>query len=243
MRSGERRRFPLVEILHTFQGEGIHSGKSCLLVRLWGCDMGCSWCDTRESWDPAFRSPVIPRLTAEEIAELLLPHRAKSNFVLLTGGEPTLHPLEELVDTVHQVLDLPVHIESAGHHPIPLQVDWITLSPKTFPGAFPALEENIRRADEIKLIITHPRDIQVGLELTVHRKPGAAVWLHPEWSHRKDPHVLEAITRAVLEHPHLRAGYQIHKLFGADQEEVILRGLNRPEATCTILSGTSPQKE
>ncbi len=237
MKSEGRTRYPLVEILHTFQGEGVHLGKSCLLVRLWGCDMGCSWCDTRESWDPAFRPTVIPRLTAEEIVALLEPHAPKSHFVLLTGGEPTLHPLGEFVDAVRRRLGLPVHLETAGHHPLP-EVDWITLSPKVFPGAIPPLPENLHKAHEIKLIVVHPEDVLRGLAL-LEEVQTATIWLHPEWSRRKDPEILEAITRAVLQDPRLRAGYQVHKLFPADHTEVILRGaLNRPERTCTILSET-----
>lgn len=232
-------RYPVVEILHTFQGEGVHLGKACLLLRLWGCDQRCSWCDTRESWDPAFRPSHLPRLTAKEIVTLLAPHRERSAFVLLTGGEPTLHPLNELLDAIHGELGLPVHIETAGHHPVPSGVDWITVSPKTFPGALPALPEVIRKAHEIKLIIAEPEDVERGLAVIRERREDAVVWLHPEWSRREDPEILEAIMKAVLRDPDLRAGYQIHKLYGADTVEVILRGtLNHLDPTCTILSET-----
>lgn len=235
-------RYPVVEILHTFQGEGIHMGKACLLVRLWGCDQGCSWCDTPYSWHPAYRPRGIPRLYPKEIVQILHPYRDRSAFVLLTGGEPTLFNLHPLIETIHRVLDLPVHIETAGHHPLPDNVDWVTLSPKTFPKARPPLLENLKRADEIKVVVSEPEDITRSLPWVRHRRPGVPVWLHPEWSRRHDPKVIHCIVQEAMDHPEFRVGYQIHKLFDVDEYNVLLSAfsLNRPEETCTISTMVSP---
>ncbi len=234
-------RYPVVEVLHTFQGEGVHAGRSCLLVRLWGCDQRCGWCDTPESWHPDFRPRTIPRMEVSALVDLLRPYASRAAFVLLTGGEPTLFPLDPLIRAVKETLNLPVHLETAGHHPLPSRVDWVTVSPKTFPGARPPRQASMRRADEIKVVVAHPEDVARSLPWVRLRRRGVPVWFHPEWSRREDPAVLQAILRVVQEDPDFRAGYQIHKLYGVDESGVILRAsaLNRLEGTYTIMGAPS----
>ena len=130
-----------------------------------------------------------------------------------------LFDLAPLVDALH-ALGRRVHIETSGIAPLRGDLDWVTLSPKPF-GQWP-LPEVVARADEVKLIVHEPGDIRAGLETLAGLREGAVIWLHPEWSkaRERDAGVLNAITGAVKDDPRLRAGYQMHKLYRADDLDI-----------------------
>lgn len=206
------RLYPLVEHFATFQGEGVHMGRPAYFLRLYGCDQKCSFCDAAATWHPDYRPVGIGTYTALQLAELV---RAPIGaIVVLTGGEPTLYSLEPVIAAIHKRGYL-VHLETAGHHAIPANVDWVTLSPKPFASL--PLPESIERADEFKIIVSDRRSLADGLAaIQKYRRHAAPIWLHPEWSCRNDPEVLRLIAETVKHGREFRAGWQLHKLYHVD---------------------------
>lgn len=205
------------ERFHSFQGEGVHAGRSAFFIRLFGCPIKCPWCDSAGTWHPEHRPATIPRMSATELAEEAVLTRPE--FVVVTGGEPTVWSLGPLVAAI-QAAGLPAHLETSGAFVTDAPFDWITVSPKREAShPLPMLE----RANEFKLIVDKPgaalewvqRIVAAGLPPDRWPKH---VWLHPEWSLRNDRGTLDEITQAVklLPLPRLRAGWQLHKLFRAD---------------------------
>lgn len=227
-------RYTLQEHFSSFQGEGVHMGRAAYFLRFYGCDQKCSFCDSAGTWHPDYKPAHFARYTAGELAQLASSHLTRGlrlgegrsfrhfdPFVVLTGGEPAMYDLHPLVQEL-AALYFAVHIETAGHRPLPPGLTWVTLSPKYF--AHPPLDQNWGLADEVKLIVTSPeqlerdaRHIEVALE--THCADAGAwphLWLHPEWSQRENPNVLHAITSYVKRDTRWRAGYQMHKLYQAD---------------------------
>lgn len=206
--------YPIHEMFHTFQGEGVHMGESAFFIRLFGCPVQCPWCDSAGTWHPKYVPKDIARLSAEDIL-----HKVYTDveFVVITGGEPCVHDLRDLTDILHQV-GMEVHLETSGSFPIRGEFDFITVSPKKWKLP---LFESIKKAHEFKFIIEHPEDINFYTNLLdrlygLHRIT-APFWLHPEWSHQNDPVVLQAISRAILQRDVIyRAGWQLHKLYKVD---------------------------
>ena len=199
--------YPAVETFYSIQGEGLYSGSPAFFVRLFGCPVKCPWCDTRESWagKPAFF------LSAEEIAARA--SLSSCEFAVVTGGEPTVHPLEELVDAFHSQ-GIPVHLETSGYMPKNACFDWITLSPKIFSRTDVSYLE---AADEMKFVVSSAEEIgdYIGAfgEYAASKR---AVFITPEWGASRDAGLLEAVCEAVkLYGAPYRAGWQLHKCFAA----------------------------
>lgn len=220
------------ERFHAFQGEGVHMGRAAYFIRTFGCPVHCPWCDSAGTWHKDY----VPKdVEKADIANLATAAAATSPaFAVITGGEPTVQPnLSSLIDALHDV-GLLVHLETCGAYEFNTDsLDWITLSPKR--EALP-LAVNVLSAHELKIIVDHPEAINewiatlnsiVGSNLWRHRQ----VWLHPEWSRRDDPRVLDAISEAVKTHQ-FRAGWQLHKLYQVDR----LDPLSRP----TVPLGGNP---
>ncbi len=201
--------YDVFEHFHSFQGEGAHAGKSAFFIRLFGCPIRCPWCDSAGTWNSGGETSVR-KMSAADLADAAA--ATNPDFVVITGGEPTIHDLAPLCATLH-ARKLCVHLETSGAFPIRGNVDWVTLSPKT--KRFP-LAENWMRASELKLIITCSEDLAFWAEKISRERisDDASIWLHPEWSQRKNPDVLGAISDWVCSHgsPY-RAGWQLHKLF------------------------------
>lgn len=208
----EQTTLPVHERFHSWQGEGIHLGRSAYFVRLFGCPVHCPWCDSAGTWHPDYIPKNVERLTADVLADAALASGA--NFVVVTGGEPAIHDLRALTAAL-KARALACHIETSGGFAIRGDFDWITLSPKWQKMALP---ENLENASEFKLIVENAESIgkwiQAVGDFFVKSK---AVWLHPEWSQKSNADVLESITRCVkdLGDPY-RAGFQLHKLYRAD---------------------------
>ncbi len=203
--------YPVFETFHSWQGEGEHVGRSAFFIRLYGCPIRCPWCDSAATWQ---NSPEILRkirhATAAELTTVAA--ATKPDFVVITGGEPTIHDLAPLCDALHAA-KLRVHLETSGAFEICGNVDWVTLSPKT--KKLP-LRNNLTRADELKLIIGDKADLFFWAK-EIAGCTARSVWLHPEWSQRENPDVLAAISAWVRDNgsPY-RAGWQLHKLYGAE---------------------------
>jgi 7-carboxy-7-deazaguanine synthase len=212
-------KYPVYERFYTWQGEGVHLGRAAYFIRLYGCPQACPWCDSAGTWHQDFRPAGVTLMGAEELAATVQLDSPDGAFVVITGGEPVLFDLAPLVDALH-ALGRKVHIETSGIAELRGALDWVTLSPKPF-GTWPT-PHIVQRADEVKIIVHEVADIQAGLETLAGLRPEAVIWLHPEWSkaRERDAAVLNAITDAVKADPRLRAGYQMHKLYRADELDV-----------------------
>jgi len=203
------RTLPVHEQFYSFQGEGCHAGRAAYFIRTFGCPVHCPWCDSAGTWHPDYIPKQIERI---EIDTLVASASAtEAEFVVITGGEPTIHDLTELTDTLHQA-GIAVHLETSGAFPIKGTFDWITLSPKRWKLPLP---ENLEQANELKIIVDQAGAIkEYTAACPTHRIP---IWLHPEWSQHSNPETLNAITNWVKTHgaPY-RAGWQQHKNYSAD---------------------------
>lgn len=211
------KKLPIYETFHTFQGEGVHTGRRAFFIRTMGCPVKCPWCDSAGTWHPDYRPPELHWKT---VSELVAAAKASgAGIAVVTGGEPTIHDLTDLCNGLRSE-GIQVHLETSGAFPLKGEFDWITVSPKKY--ATP-LEEVLWMADEIKVIVSEPSDldyyVQVLLDARLPRPFKFPVWLHPEWSQRTNPEVLRAISRWVLSEPgDFRAGWQVHKLYSVDPE-------------------------
>lgn len=206
------RLYPLTEHFLTFQGEGVHIGRPAYFLRLAGCDQRCPWCDAAATWHPDYKPTSVISVTPIEAADLV--RAPLGAIVVITGGEPTLYDLEPLIAAIHK-RGHTVHLETAGHHKLPANVDWVTLSPKAF--AKPPLPASVEAADEFKIIVSDRESLCAGVNaITRWRRHTAPIWLHPEWSRRNDPEVLRLIAETVKHGREFRAGWQLHKLYHVD---------------------------
>ena len=203
---------PVYERFHSWQGEGIHTGKSAFFIRLHGCPVHCPWCDSAGTWHPKHRPEQVERVDPRTLAEEAF--ESGCEIVVITGGEPAIHNLHDLAHELHS-RSLSIHLETCGAYSIRGEMDWITLSPKSLA---PPLDENLERADEFKIIVEGTETIQYWLKKIDFSRLGVPTWLHPEWSQSKDELVLSSITDWIKGNgsPY-RAGSQIHKLFLADE--------------------------
>lgn len=217
-------KLPVSERFYTFQGEGVHMGRSAFFIRLHGCPIHCPWCDSAGTWHPTYVPKNIERIETEVLATEA--RRTGAEFVVVTGGEPTIHDLSELTSRLMVAGDkrpddrvMPCHLETTGAFPIRGDFAFITISPKR--EKLP-LRENLMQANEIKLIIDSVAALDEWHDYMVANyfedaNPNWNVWLHPEWSQRGDKILLDAITDQVKKYPRFyRAGYQMHKLYLSD---------------------------
>ncbi|MDH5380677.1 MAG: radical SAM protein [Cyclobacteriaceae bacterium] len=190
---------PVMESFYTLQGEGFHTGKAAFFIRLAGCDVGCHWCDVKESWtaqDSQFQE--ISQITEKVLA-------VPSKTAVITGGEPAMYNLSALVDSLHKS-NISVHIETSGVHPIIGDLDWITLSPKKFKDCLP---ENFSKANELKIVIFHPADLEWAEKLAQNVKKDCKLYLQPEWG--KADKITPLIINHIQSNPKWRLSLQTHK--------------------------------
>ena len=228
------RALPVYERFHAWQGEGAHMGKSAFFIRLHGCPVHCPWCDSAGTWHPEHVPDSIDRIEPEDLAEEAI--QSGSEIVVITGGEPAIHPLYELVHEL-RIRSMPIHLETCGAFPIQGEMDWITLSPKW--NKLP-IEETFLLADEFKVIVETPEDLTKWTEALPMKERRVPVWLHPEWSKAEDKQVLGAINQWVKKEgfPY-RAGYQLHKLYKVDEADE----RSRPTASLSQLKRSDKLEE
>ncbi len=190
---------PVMESFYTIQGEGYHSGKAAYFVRLGGCDVGCVWCDVKESW-PAENHPQI---SVEHIMEEV--SKSETPLVVVTGGEPLMYDLEYLTSEFHKN-NLLCNIETSGAHPLSGNWDWICFSPKKFKEPLP---EFYSEADELKIIIYNKSDFQWAESHAAKCAEKTILYLQPEWSKRNE--MMPMIVEYVKNNPKWRISLQTHK--------------------------------
>lgn len=193
---------PVMEAFHTLQGEGYHTGRAAWFVRTGGCDVGCAWCDVKESWD-ADRHPkrAVDDLVAEAVS-------APAAFAVVTGGEPLMLPLGPLTEAL-RAAGLPTHLETSGAHPLSGAWDWITFSPKKFKRPLP---EVAAAAHELKVVVYNRHDFRWAEEHAATVGADCRLFLQPEWSRAHQ--VMPWITDYVKRHPRWRVSLQTHKYLG-----------------------------
>lgn len=193
------RLLPLMEDFYTIQGEGYHTGKAAYFIRLGGCDMGCWWCDVKESWD----ANLHPLTLTDKIIENVMQHPARAAVV--TGGEPVLYNLDYLCSQLKQ-RGFKTFLETAGVKKLTGTWDWICLSPKK--GSLPLLEY-FQEAHELKVVISQESDIRWAELNAAKAHLGCLLFLQPEWS--KHNEILPLIVDYVKEHPDWNISLQTHK--------------------------------
>jgi len=190
---------PVMEHFYTLQGEGFHWGKAAYFIRLGGCDVGCVWCDVKESWD-ADKHPLLPiDFLLEEIK------KTPTEIVVITGGEPLLHNLTELTSALKKA-GLRTHIETSGSSPLSGQLDWITLSPKKFKAPLPL---NLPFAHELKIVVFNKSDFAWAEQWAAQVSPECKLYLQPEWD--KATQITPLIVDYIKEHPQWQLSLQTHK--------------------------------
>jgi organic radical activating enzyme len=190
---------PVMEMFYTLQGEGAFSGQAAYFIRLGGCDVGCVWCDVKESWD----ADAHPKIAVEAIVEEAAAHPAR--LAVITGGEPAMCDLNPLCDALHR-LGFRVHIETSGAYPLLGRFDWITVSPKKFKAP---LEDVVAQADELKVIVFNKSDFAWAEAHASFCSPDCLMLLQPEWD--KSEAMTPLIIDYVKRHPRWRISLQTHK--------------------------------
>lgn len=170
--------YPIMEVFPTLQGEGKFTGHPAYFIRLAGCDVGCSWCDVKESW-PADEYPL---LSACEIA--IGATESGHKLAVITGGEPCIYDLTALTTELKK-RGFQVHLETSGTHQIRGEFDWITLSPKKFKAC---LEENYGLANELKVVVVNKHDLVWAKEQAQNVSEATLLYLQPEWSKKDNVH-------------------------------------------------------
>lgn len=211
---------PVMESFYTLQGEGYHQGRAAYFIRLGGCDVGCVWCDVKESWDESKH----PRFTIDKIVEKALQETSNQlaigswqntvngqqstvnlPLIVITGGEPLMHNLDALTKALHDA-GFHTNIETSGAHPLSGDWDWICLSPKKFKKP---LEEICPEANELKVVIFNKHDFSWAEEYATKVSPECKLYLQPEWD--KAAEMTPLIIEYIKAHPQWELSLQIHK--------------------------------
>jgi organic radical activating enzyme len=188
-----------MEAFYTLQGEGFHQGKAAYFIRLGGCDVGCVWCDVKESWD----ANAHPQITIEEIVNEAKKYPAR--LVVITGGEPLMHNLNELTSALHKA-GFETNIETSGAHPVSGKWDWICLSPKKFKAP---QTEILSQANELKIVVFNRSDFAWAEKYAALVNDKCKLYLQPEWDKASD--VTPLIIDYIKANPQWELSLQIHK--------------------------------
>lgn len=190
---------PVMEHFYTLQGEGFHQGRAAYFIRLGGCDVGCVWCDVKNSWE----ADKHPKYTIDQlVAEV---KKTPTQLVVITGGEPLMHNLDELTSAL-QAAGLETNIETSGAHPLSGHWNWICLSPKKFKEPLPGI---LPHANELKVVIFNKSDFDWAEKYAAQVSPSCKLYLQPEWD--KAAQVTPLIIDYIKAHPQWELSLQVHK--------------------------------
>ena len=198
----EGKMLPVMEEFYTIQGEGANTGKPAYFIRVGGCDVGCHWCDVKESWNPALH----PLKSVDDVVKAALEFPSKD--IVITGGEPTIYNLSYLCDQLSKH-GKQVFLETSGAYPLTGKWHWICLSPKK---TAPPMQEIYEEAHELKVIIFNQNDFKWAEEHAAKVKDSCRLFLQPEWSKSKE--MLTHIIDYVQMHPKWNISLQTHKFMG-----------------------------
>jgi organic radical activating enzyme len=190
---------PLMEHFCTLQGEGRYTGQATYFIRLGGCDVGCVWCDVKESWD----SSKHPMVEINTMVDWVVASGVK--IAVITGGEPLMHDLNLLTSLLRHN-GIRTHIETSGAHPLSGQWDWICLSPKKFKAP---LSEVIEVAHELKVVVYNKSDFDWAKQYAKQVNSNCLLYLQPEWSRANEMNPL--IVSYIKNHPQWALSLQTHK--------------------------------
>lgn len=192
-------KLPVMESFYTLQGEGYHQGKAAYFIRLGGCDVGCVWCDVKESWDAS----AHPLFSINNIVEEV--KKTQTEIVVVTGGEPLMHDLTALTLKLQQA-GFQTNLETSGSSPLTGSWDWICLSPKKFKAPLP---EIVSLADELKVVVFNKTDFDWAEKYASQTKPGCKLYLQPEWD--RSAQMTPLIIDYIKTNPKWELSLQIHK--------------------------------
>jgi organic radical activating enzyme len=190
---------PIMEAFYTLQGEGNYQGSAAYFIRLGGCDVGCHWCDVKESWDASLH----PKQSITNIVNDAVTYTGR--LAVITGGEPLMYNLDNLTKALHEQ-GFQTNIETSGAYPISGEWDWICFSPKKFKEP---LLEVAQKANELKVIVFNKSDFEWAEKYAALVNPQCKLFLQPEWS--KSEQMLPQIIDYVKANPKWRASLQVHK--------------------------------
>jgi len=194
----EGTALPLMEAFYTLQGEGYYKGSAAYFIRIGGCDVGCHWCDVKESWDAAKHPPT-------QIQEIVEEAYQYSKTIVITGGEPLMWNMEPLTQALN-LKNMQIHIETSGAYPITGHWDWFCLSPKK--NMLPTAEA-YHIANELKVIVYNKNDLLFAEEQAQYVNDHCILYLQPEWSKREK--VMPILVDYVLQNPKWKVSLQTHK--------------------------------
>lgn len=189
---------PLMEEFYTIQGEGYHTGTAAYFIRIGGCDVGCHWCDVKESWNAELHPPTHIEMIVDNAKKY-------AETVVVTGGEPLTWDMTQLTSQLKKA-NLKVHIETSGAYPVSGAWDWFCLSPKK--NKLPVADA-YKIADELKVIVYNKHDFIFAEEQAEKVNDNAILFLQPEWSKREE--ITPLIVDYVMKNPKWRVSLQTHK--------------------------------
>ena len=192
-------KLPVMEHFYTIQGEGFYQGHAAYFIRLGGCDVGCVWCDVKESWD----ADAHPKYTIDEMVKWVVD--AQAPLAVITGGEPLLHNLDALT-TALKNKGIKTNIETSGSSPLSGKWDWICVSPKKFKAP---LNEVVAKAHELKVVVFNKSDFEWAEKHAALVNNACKLYLQPEWD--KSAEVLPTIIAYVKLNPNWSISLQVHK--------------------------------
>ncbi len=194
--------YPIMETFYSIQGEGFYQGHAAFFIRLAGCDVGCVWCDVKESWDANMHQlKTVEDLVAEV-------KQSQTELVIITGGEPLMYDCFPLTKALQEE-GYNTHLETSGAYPLSGNWNWICVSPKKFK---PPLLDILKNAHELKVIVFNKSDLDWAIQHAQHVNEHCILYLQPEWSKEKE--MLPIITEFIQQHPNWKLSLQIHKYMG-----------------------------
>ncbi len=193
---------PLMEQFYSIQGEGFYQGHAAYFIRLAGCDVGCVWCDVKESWDAEKHEKIEIEKIVNSAAS------SGTGIAVITGGEPAMYNLEKMTASL-QKKDIRTHIETSGAYPLTGSWDWVCLSPKKFKAPVTSVYQ---QANELKVIVFNKSDFDWAEKQSALVEKGCELYLQPEWSKEKE--MMPLIIEYVKKNPRWKISLQIHKYMG-----------------------------
>jgi organic radical activating enzyme len=204
LKSTDITELPIMETFYSIQGEGFYAGRAAFFIRIAGCDVGCVWCDVKESWDKNLHEILEVQTLINQVKD------SKTDFVVITGGEPGMYDLNYLTQELKK-LNVEIAIETSGAYELKGIFDWITLSPKKFKKP---IDSVISQAHELKIIVFNKSDFDWAEKYENLVNSNCKLFLQTEWDKKETNYPL--VFDYILANPKWKISVQIHKYLGVD---------------------------